>query len=625
MRKFVVAITITSVFFPWGMSGNIARAASPTLGTFTTADMALDVAVSGNYAYIAESSAGIQIVDISNTSSPTLAGSYTASGANRIAIVGTTLYVADGTNLQLLDISTPTSPSLLGTYAEDGLRIGNVVSDGTIAYVTGIKNTSTFQIKAIDVQAPSAPSLKGTLETSGASDLALDGHTVYVTSGKTLVMIDAYPNFAVLGTYTSPDTSTNYLGVAVANNVAYLNDTITGFTGINVSNPASPTLAFNISGRFGRGLVVANSYAYVTSYFIGGLEVFDLSQTQPSHIATYYGTGEAFAVALYGTTVAVVADGSAGIRLFNVSDPKTISPVPASVTTPGATPGTIPSASPSTNSNTDPAAPTITLKGNGVIYVSAGSKYKELGYTAADASGNSLTSRVTVSGKLDTNKVGVYTRTYAVTDTAGKANTTFRYVIVFPTVVKQVVKNGRLTMKVGKKNVTLRPFPKYSGNVVAYKTVVKNTTEFQYLFLNTDATSTPELVLYNAAGKLQKRYSLKNISTKGINFSIVADPSTRYTLIAIAPKTGSLQVTQYGLAVNGLKNLGKVTAASGKGTVVFHMLKTYTNAYALVTGVKGSTAKPKVWLYFPPAGKIAQDKNYDTKKLSWTKTSVKMK
>jgi hypothetical protein len=619
MRKFVSLLALVAIAVPFGFWGTPAKAANTTLSTFATTGMAMDVAVYGNYAYVGESSAGIQIVNISNTSSPTLAGTYSATGANHIFISGSTLYAADGISLSILGLSDPANPSLLGTYSEVGFAPGNVVSDGTYAYVTGIMNSSSFVVKAIDVSTPSAPVLRGTLTVDGAADIAISGSTLYVAYNYKMVTIAGYPTFSILGTYTNFDTSAGFQGVTVSNNTAYLYDTTTGLVAVNVTDPANPALHLSTTGRYGSGMVVSGNYGYLAGYFTGGLYVIDLSSsTALTLVNTFSGSGNGFAVALHGTSVVVAANGDAGIRLFDISNPTTTEPgsTPPEPTT-GTTPGTTPS--------TDPAAPTITLKGSGVVYLGAGTKYSEPGYTATDFLGNLLTTSVTVTSKLDINKVGRYTQTYTVKDSAGKSNVANRYIVVMPTVAKQTVKNGRLTIKVGKKNVTLRPFPKYSGNVVAYKIAVKNISQFQYLFLNTDATSAPEIVLYSSAGKLQKRYSLKGISKKGLNYSIVADPSTLYALIAIAPKTGSLQVTQYGLASNGLKNLGKVIAASGKGTVVFAQLKVYPNAYSLVTLVRGSTAKPKVWLYFPPAGKITQDKSYDTKKLSWNKTSVKLK
>jgi hypothetical protein len=68
MRKFIAALALVAVSVLFGFWGTPVKAASTTLSTFATTGMALDVAVPGNYAYVAESSSGIQIVDISNTS-----------------------------------------------------------------------------------------------------------------------------------------------------------------------------------------------------------------------------------------------------------------------------------------------------------------------------------------------------------------------------------------------------------------------------------------------------------------------------------------------------------------------------------------------------------------------------
>ncbi len=67
---------------------------------------AYDIAVAGNYAYIADSYNGLEIVDISNPAAPTIAGSYhTVSGAKDVAVSGNNVYLAAG-NSGLLILKT---------------------------------------------------------------------------------------------------------------------------------------------------------------------------------------------------------------------------------------------------------------------------------------------------------------------------------------------------------------------------------------------------------------------------------------------------------------------------------------------------------------------------------------
>ena len=57
--------------------------------------MPIDVAVVGNYAYVADDYGGLKIIDISSKTNPTLVGSIATSDAFGVAVVGNYAYVAD--------------------------------------------------------------------------------------------------------------------------------------------------------------------------------------------------------------------------------------------------------------------------------------------------------------------------------------------------------------------------------------------------------------------------------------------------------------------------------------------------------------------------------------------------
>lgn len=78
----------------------------------------------------------------------------------------------------------------------------------------------------------------------------------------------------------------------------------------------------------------------------------------------------------------------------------------------------------------DTEEPTITLKGSTTTYVLEGATYQEPGYTATDNCDGDITSTVTTSGEVNTNRVGTYTLTYEVTDSSGKMATVKRNVKV---------------------------------------------------------------------------------------------------------------------------------------------------------------------------------------------------
>ena len=77
---------------------------------------ALSVALSGNYAYVADSGAGLQVIDVSNPANPVRVGGYDTSGyAQDVAVSGNYAYVADdGGGLQVIDVSNPANPVRVG-------------------------------------------------------------------------------------------------------------------------------------------------------------------------------------------------------------------------------------------------------------------------------------------------------------------------------------------------------------------------------------------------------------------------------------------------------------------------------------------------------------------------------
>ena len=81
----------------------------------------------------------------------------------------------------------------------------------------------------------------------------------------------------------------------------------------------------------------------------------------------------------------------------------------------------------------DPIAPVLELSGSQTITIMKGSQYQEPGYSAQDNCEGDITSKVVVTGEVDTEKLGSYELTYTVTDAYGNEATAKRTVKVWMT------------------------------------------------------------------------------------------------------------------------------------------------------------------------------------------------
>jgi hypothetical protein len=89
-----------------------------SVATLSLPEHGRGVAVQGDYAYVATVVAGLQVIDISTPAFPRIVGSARTPFAWGVAVRGTTAYVADhSAGLQVVDVTEPESPRVVGGYA----------------------------------------------------------------------------------------------------------------------------------------------------------------------------------------------------------------------------------------------------------------------------------------------------------------------------------------------------------------------------------------------------------------------------------------------------------------------------------------------------------------------------
>jgi len=235
-----------------------------------------DIAVSGNYAYIASADnyGELTVVNISNPASPTIAATFDLTAANSgsansdaLAVaIGQTNYLyltrtaSGGKEFYVFDISTPASPSLAGSIDLNG-NLNEIVSTGSYAFAASSDDSQEFQI--INVTSVSSPALAASLDLDQGSPSS-DGFSVAAGTNTAYLGRDGSPGgpeFYIIDTTTLTSPSiTSYLdiGTLVLKSIDYSADANLVFFSnknpaeddyntIDVSTPSTPTLLTSVN------------------------------------------------------------------------------------------------------------------------------------------------------------------------------------------------------------------------------------------------------------------------------------------------------------------------------------------------------------------------------------------
>ena len=195
--------------FVSGSSLNILDVTNPTaptlLSTTALSGYGEGLAVSGDYAYIAAGSAGMQIIDISDPANPTsvvtLAGGSGSGYAEGINVTSTHAYLGNGAGTEIFDISDPTNASLVGTleadgWVQDAMPISNYVY--SCVWSSGID--------VIDVSDPTNPTYVSTLSNPKNADIMFDGNYGYIATREYGVTVIDVTDPSAPTTITTYDT-----------------------------------------------------------------------------------------------------------------------------------------------------------------------------------------------------------------------------------------------------------------------------------------------------------------------------------------------------------------------------------------------------------------------------------
>ena len=287
-----------------------------------TSYKAKSVAVSGNYAYVIDQSSGLAIIDISDKANPG-SPSYTATNANMgtalaVAVSGNYAYVAASfAGLVIINISDPTSPGTPNYYDTNGMAFGVTVS-GNYAYVAD----RATGLAIFDISNPASPGTPIYVDTNGeARGVAISGNYAYVADKDAGLAIIDISDPTNPGNPVYRDTNGSAYGVTISGNYAYVADGYSGLAIIDISDPTNPgTPVYRDTDAYAWGVTVSGNYAYLSDGY-SGLAIIDITDPTNPGTPIYRDTnGAALGVTISGN-YAYLADNDSGLAIIDITDP----------------------------------------------------------------------------------------------------------------------------------------------------------------------------------------------------------------------------------------------------------------------------------------------------------------
>lgn len=312
-------------------------------GRHLTNGEARSLAVSGNYAYIADGPLGLTVVDIVNGTlnngdevyTYNKVGSYTqmADYAYNVFLDGTALYLATGeSGLNKLNVSNPEAPVFLN-------RMDHIVKGDDVA----VSGNHTFMLdrkkglRIFDTTEPEYPILQSFLPISGeSSDLAVSNAYAFIAkkSGSISVISVSDKTTPVMTDTTIASPSPEKL--FVSGRYLFIADSTSGMRIVDITDPIVP-VTISTTGTTGsaEAVFVHGNIAYVAEGS-SGVEIFNVINPEAPLKITSSSMTEARDVCVLvkgSSTYMLVADGTAGLKVVDVSNMDSPLPEPATLST----------------------------------------------------------------------------------------------------------------------------------------------------------------------------------------------------------------------------------------------------------------------------------------------------
>ena len=315
---------------------------------------AMDISVTGGYAYVADSSA-LQIIDINPPGSSYIVKTVSTSGSTKVQLSGGFAYAAGGNILDIIDIEPIESAYVANTvqyrgyptlsvdvandYAFEGCdcilnmidieppesayRGGSCyltsVSDLRISddYLYAIGGSWSQDLNIIDIIPPETPAIVKTVDLYYAKEVDVEGGYAFVVDGDLrIVDVDPPENAFVVKTIATPDYA---CGICVMGDYAYVADG----SALQIVSLQSLSIVKSVTTTTYIGEVdVSNGYACVGYANANTMDIIDVEPPLSAQVISSINTGDSIYDIDISGNYAYIASGSSGLTIVDISPPE---------------------------------------------------------------------------------------------------------------------------------------------------------------------------------------------------------------------------------------------------------------------------------------------------------------
>jgi hypothetical protein len=271
---------------------------------FQTQGFAQDVAVTGNFAYIAQGEGGLLIADINDKKNPVLKSVTTENVrgySSKIAVKDSVVYLAAGTfGITVINVSDKSNPQVTASNLSVKPAKNLYVLDNYL-----FTSISEKGVKISEISYPVYPDIRGNISTSGYARSCIatsDTNYLLIATGEMGLSIvnisnfqNGFGNYPQVGFCNTPGYAED-IKIDNSRHLAYLACGTAGVQIVDFSDVQNPYVAGNFDTHgYAKELFYENNKIYVTCEK-SGLKIIDVNNTSKPKLTGQIDTGYALGI-----------------------------------------------------------------------------------------------------------------------------------------------------------------------------------------------------------------------------------------------------------------------------------------------------------------------------------------